>query len=237
MATRQKILIIDNEVSVAERTALYLNKEFFDTMIASDLQTALKLLENADLVILEAAPAAMNTQHVCRRIRSMSRVPLIILSENSDIFDRVLCLEIGADDYLTKPFDDRELAARIRALLRRSTPSYYQKPLNDSREPLQDLRCIEYPGLTINLGNYSVFCDGNRMEMPPKEIELLYFLASSPNQVFTREQLLSHIWGYDFAGDTRTVDVHIKRLREKLRTHEHWSISTVWGVGYQFRTR
>ena len=152
-----------------------------------------------------------------------------MLSAKGETFDKVLGLELGADDYMIKPFDSKELVARVKAVLRR-----YQKPKADTTA---DAKTVEYPGLSINLANYSVIYDGTPVEMPPKELELLYFLASSPNQVFTREQLLDHIWGYEYLGDTRTVDVHIKRLREKIKDHEQWSIATVWGIGYKFEVK
>lgn len=157
-------------------------------------------------------------------------VPIIMLSAKGEIFDKVLGLELGADDYIMKPFDSKELVARVKAVLRRYQPV--------KQEPVQpDLKCVTYPDLVVNLSNYSVEYYGKTIDMPPKELELLYFLASSPNQVFTREQLLDHIWGYEYAGDTRTVDVHVKRLREKINDHTAWSISTVWGIGYKFEVK
>ena len=154
-----------------------------------------------------------------------------MLSAKGEVFDKVLGLELGADDYIMKPFDSKEMVARVRAVLRRYQPA---KPDADNKEKA---KCVEYEGLVINLTNYSVVCDNRNVEMPPKELELLYCLASSPNQVFTREQLLDRIWGYEYVGDTRTVDVHIKRLREKIKDHPHWSLSTVWGIGYKFETK
>ena len=150
-----------------------------------------------------------------------------MLSAKGEVFDKVLGLELGADDYIIKPFDSKELVARVKAVLRRYQPAA-------SEPPKPAGKYVEYPDLSINLTNYSVVYKGETVEMPPKELELLYFLASSPNQVFTREQLLDHIWGYEYIGDTRTVDVHIKRLREKIKDNEHWTISTVWGIGYKF---
>ena len=166
---------------------------------------------------------------VCREIRHTSDVPIIMLSAKGETFDKVLGLELGADDYIIKPFDSKELVARVRAVLRRFQP----KPA----AVVNDEKCASYPDLTVNLTNYSVTYMGKQVDMPPKELELLYFLAASPNQVFTREQLLDHIWGYEYIGDTRTVDVHIKRLREKIKDHPHWSISTVWGIGYKFEVK
>lgn len=168
---------------------------------------------------------------VCREIRSRSNVPIIMLSAKGEVFDKVLGLELGADDYIIKPFDSKELVARVKAVLRRYQPA---KPeTNDVSKG----KCVEYPGISINLTNYSVVVDGQHVDMPPKELELLYFLAASPNQVFTREQLLDQIWGYEYIGDTRTVDVHIKRLREKIKDHNGWSLSTVWGIGYKFEVK
>ena len=155
-----------------------------------------------------------------------------MLSAKGEVFDKVLGLELGADDYIIKPFDSKELVARVKAVLRR-----YQEPKLNINENHQNGEFVEYPDLIINLTNYSVIYMGKIVDMPPKELELLYFLASSPNQVFTREQLLDHIWGYEYIGDTRTVDVHIKRLREKIKDHENWSIGTVWGIGYKFEVR
>ena len=168
---------------------------------------------------------------VCREIRSKSSVPIIILSAKGEVFDKVLGLELGADDYMIKPFDSKELVARVKAVIRR----YNLKA--ETKERVLSGNYVEYPDLIINLTNYSVTYMGNIVEMPPKEIELLYFLASHPNQVFTREQLLDHIWGYEYAGDTRTVDVHIKRLRSKIKDHSSWSLGTVWGIGYKFETK
>ena len=166
---------------------------------------------------------------VCREIRHTSDVPIIMLSAKGETFDKVLGLELGADDYIIKPFDSKELVARVRAVLRRFQPKPAAVP--------SDEKCASYPDLTVNLTNYSVTYMGKQVDMPPKELELLYFLASSPNQVFTREQLLDHIWGYEYIGDTRTVDVHIKRLREKIKDHPRWSLSTVWGIGYKFEVK
>jgi DNA-binding response OmpR family regulator len=168
---------------------------------------------------------------VCREIRKSNNVPIIMLSAKGETFDKVLGLELGADDYIIKPFETKELVARVKAVLRR-----YQMPA-ESAPVGATVQCVEYPDLIINLSNYSVQYCGKTVEMPPKELELLYFLASSPNQVFTREQLLDHIWGYEYIGDTRTVDVHIKRIREKIKDHANWSIETVWGIGYKFVTR
>lgn len=230
MNTRQKILIIDDDEHIAELISLYLTKEFFQVRIVSDGARAMKEfnLLGPDLVLLDLMLPGMDGYQLCREIRQKSKVPIIILSAKAEVFDKVLGLELGADDYITKPFDTKELVARVRAVLRR-----YQTGAQPAEDTARS-KYIEYPDLVINLSNYSVTFRGTPVDMPPKELELLYFLASSPNQVFTREQLLDHIWGYEYMGDTRTVDVHIKRLREKLRGNRFWSISTVWGIGYKF---
>ena len=233
MASKQKILIVDDDVNIAELISLYLNKECYDTQIAYDGEEALETFESfaPNLVLLDLMLPGMDGYQVCRELRSKSQVPIIMLSAKGETFDKVLGLELGADDYMIKPFDTKELVARVKAVLRR-----YQ-PARPAAVPTQTGKFVEYPDLTINLTNYSVLYMGHPVEMPPKELELLYFLASSPNQVFTREQLLDHIWGYEYIGDTRTVDVHIKRLREKIKDHQDWSISTVWGIGYKFEVK
>ena len=167
---------------------------------------------------------------VCREVRSSSSVPIIMLSAKGEIFDKVLGLELGADDYMIKPFDSKELVARVKAVLRRFQPEKFSSSQNSGK-------IVEYPDLIVNQTNYSVIYKGSTVDMPPKELELLYFLASSPNQVFTREQLLDHIWGYEYIGDTRTVDVHIKRLREKIKGNDSWALTTVWGIGYKFEVK
>ena len=184
------------------------------------------------LILLDLMLPGIDGYQVCREIRAKSNVPIIMLSAKGEVFDKVLGLELGADDYMMKPFDSKELVARVKAVLRR-----YQA-IPKPEIPGEDKgKCVEYPGITINLTNYSVIVDGETVDMPPKELELLYFLAASPNQVFTREQLLDQIWGYEYIGDTRTVDVHIKRLREKIKDHSDWSLSTVWGIGYKFEVK
>ena len=182
--------------------------------------------------ILDLMLPGIDGYQVCREIRARSNVPIIMLSAKGEVFDKVLGLELGADDYIMKPFDSKEMVARVRAVLRR----YQAAPKSDSDTESRG-KCVSHPGITINLTNYSVVVDGQTVDMPPKELELLYFLAASPNQVFTREQLLDQIWGYEYIGDTRTVDVHIKRLREKIKDHDSWSLSTVWGIGYKFEVK
>ena len=233
MAEKQRILIVDDDANIAELISLYLMKECYETMIVGDGEEALRVFPEfkPNLVLLDLMLPGIDGYQVCREIRSRSNVPIIMLSAKGEVFDKVLGLELGADDYIIKPFDSKELVARVKAVLRRYQPA---KP--ESPDPSKG-KCVEYPGISINLTNYSVVVDGQRVDMPPKELELLYFLAASPNQVFTREQLLDQIWGYEYIGDTRTVDVHIKRLREKIKDHSGWGLSTVWGIGYKFEVK
>ena len=232
MTTKQKILIVDDDENIAELISLYLTKECFDTKIVYNGEDALSAFESyhPNLILLDLMLPGIDGYQVCREIRAKSATPIIMLSAKGEVFDKVLGLELGADDYIMKPFDSKEMVARVRAVLRR-----YQ-PVKTTAAPDEKTKYVEYDGLVINLTNYSVLCDGKQVEMPPKELELLYCLASSPNQVFTREQLLDRIWGYEYIGDTRTVDVHIKRLREKIKDHPHWSLSTVWGIGYKWKS-
>ena len=215
MAAKQKIIIVDDDANIAELISLYLTKECYETMIVNDGEEALSVFKTfqPNLILLDLMLPGIDGYQVCREIRSKSSTPIIMLSAKGEVFDKVLGLELGADDYITKPFDSKELVARATA------------------------KIVEYPDLVINQTNYSVLYQGHPVDMPPKELELLYFLASSPNQVFTREQLLDHIWGYEYIGDTRTVDVHIKRLREKIKDHPSWSLATVWGIGYKFEVK
>ena len=234
MVNKQKILIVDDDENIAELISLYLTKECFDTMMVYDGEKALIAQETyqPNLILLDLMLPGIDGYQVCREIRAKSAVPIIMLSAKGEVFDKVLGLELGADDYIMKPFDSKELVARVKAVLRR----YQAIPKAETAREDKG-KCVEYPGISINLANYSVLVDGLRVDMPPKELELLYFLASSPNQVFTREQLLDQIWGYEYIGDTRTVDVHIKRLREKIKDHGSWGISTVWGIGYKFEVK
>lgn len=231
---KTKILIVDDDNNIAELISLYLTKECYDTKIVNDGEEALEAFEqyNPNMILLDLMLPGIDGYQVCREVRTKSNVPIIMLSAKGEIFDKVLGLELGADDYIMKPFDSKELVARVKAVLRR-----YQPIKSPSAAPSPATKCVEYPDLTINLSNYSVIYNGKQVDMPPKELELLYFLASSPNQVFTREQLLDHIWGYEYIGDTRTVDVHVKRLREKIKDHVAWQISTVWGIGYKFEVK
>ena len=231
--TKQKILIVDDDENIAELISLYLTKECFDTMIVHDGYDALTAFETykPNLILLDLMLPGIDGYQICREIRSHSNVPIIMLSAKGEVFDKVLGLELGADDYVIKPFDSKELVARVKAVLRRYQPVKPEAPVTPQG------KYVEYPGIVINLTNYSVEVDGKNGVMPPKELELLYFLASSPNQVFTREQLLDQLWGYEYIGDTRTVDVHIKRLREKIKDHPTWKLSTVWGIGYKFEVK
>lgn len=233
MATKTKILIVDDDNNIAELISLYLTKECYDTKIVNDGEDALEAFEsyNPNMILLDLMLPGIDGYQVCREVRTKSNVPIIMLSAKGEIFDKVLGLELGADDYIMKPFDSKELVARVKAVLRRF------QPVKTAATTPVSTKCVEYPDLIVNLSNYSVMYLGKTVDMPPKELELLYFLASSPNQVFTREQLLDHIWGYEYIGDTRTVDVHVKRLREKIKDHEAWQISTVWGIGYKFEVK
>ena len=232
MAVKQKILIVDDDNNIAELISLYLTKECFETLIVNDGETALSSMDTfvPNLVLLDLMLPGIDGYQVCREIRSKNTTPIIMLSAKGEVFDKVLGLELGADDYMEKPFDSKELVARVKAVLRR-----YKALPESNVDPA--VKCVEYPDLIINQTNYSVLYLGKAVDMPPKELELLYFLASSPNHVFTREQLLDQIWGYEYIGDTRTVDVHIKRLREKVKDNDFWKISTIWGIGYKFEVR
>lgn len=232
MVNKQKILIVDDDNNIAELISLYLTKECFETMIVNDGESALAAAKSFEpnLMLLDLMLPGIDGYQVCRDIRMKSSLPIIMLSAKGEVFDKVLGLELGADDYMEKPFDSKELVARVKAVLRRYKPAAAAADASDAK-------CVEYADLVVNQTNYSVIYMGKTVEMPPKELELLYYLAASPNQVFTREQLLDQIWGYEYVGDTRTVDVHIKRLREKIKDHQNWRIATIWGVGYKFETR
>ena len=232
MVNKQKILIVDDDNNIAELISLYLIKECFETMIVNDGESALTAVDSfgPNLILLDLMLPGIDGYQVCREVRSKATTPIIMLSAKGEIFDKVLGLELGADDYMEKPFDSKELVARVKAVLRR------YKPVSSTSISSEDKK-VEYPDLVINQTNYSVYYKGQTVEMPPKELELLYFLASSPNHVFTREQLLDQIWGYEYIGDTRTVDVHIKRLREKINDHDAWRIATIWGIGYKFEVK
>ena len=229
MPGKQVIMVVDDDENIAQLVRLYLEKEGFEVVSFSRGDSALTAFKSNPpaLLLLDIMLPGMDGWQVCRAIRQISSIPIIMLSAKDETFDKVLGLELGADDYMTKPFDPKELIARVKAVLRRGQPEQ------------QDNDMLSFPGLTISLSRYEVLYQGKQAEMPPKEIELFYFLASHPNPVFTREQLLEKVWGFDYFGDSRTVDVHVKRLREKLIDCEElgWSIKTVWSVGYKFEVK
>ncbi len=224
-----KILIVDDDSNICELIRLYLEKDKYDTVIANNGQQALSLVasEKPDLILLDIMMPKLDGWQVCREIRKTLQTPIIMLTAKGEVFDKVLGLELGADDYITKPFDTKELIARVKAVLRRTTQNTAE----------EDVREVRYEDLVVNITNYELIVRGERVDTPPKELELIYHLASNPNRVFTRDQLLDEVWGFDYYGDSRTVDVHVKRLREKLEgVSEKWRLKTVWGVGYKFET-
>lgn len=228
MSNKQKILVVDDDQHIAELISLYLMKDGFDTKEVYDGKQALEEVKQyqPDLILLDLMLPGMDGYQVCAEIRKTNKVPIIMLTAKGETFDKVLGLELGADDYIVKPFDPKELVARIKAVLRR----YTIKAEIDE----EDGQVLRFPDLEINLSNYTVTYHGHSLDFPPKEFELLSFLAQHPNRVFTREQLLDRIWGYEYVGDTRTVDVHVKRIREKMNQADEWGIRTVWSVGYKF---
>lgn len=234
---KQRILIVDDDENIAELISLYLTKECFLTEIAYTGNDALRLTREfrPDLILLDIMLPDIDGYEVCTEIRKTLQTPIIMLSAKGEVFDKVLGLKLGADDYIIKPFDSNELVARVRAVLRRTMT--IPETLDIARQTEHRGDFVEYEDLLVNMTNYTVILEGKPVEMPPKELELLYFLASKPNQVFTRDQLLDRLWGYEYIGDSRTVDVHIKRLREKLNENHNWSITTVWGKGYKFEVR
>ena len=227
MKDRPSILVVDDDPNISRLEQLYLEKENFEVRVADRGDTALEEFRRLppDLILLDVMLPGQDGYEVLKAVRRSGNIPVIMVTARGETFDKVLCLELGADDYITKPFDGKELIARVKAVLRRAQGAEEDKSSD-----------LTYPGLTVSIAQYDVNYDGKRVEMPPKELEVLYFLASHPNQVFTREQLLRQVWGFDFFGDSRTVDVHIKRLREKLTDSEKygWSLVTVRGVGYKF---
>ena len=226
---KTRIMVVDDDPNIRELVRLYLEKEGFEIVTAERGDEAVKLFRASppNLMLLDVMLPGMDGWQVCREVRKISNIPIIMLTAKDETFDKVLGLELGADDYIVKPFDMKELVARIKAVIRR-----FQVAEAPEKE-------LVFPGLTINISQYTVTYMGKPLEMPPREIELLYFLASHPGMVFTREQLLEQVWGYDYFGDSRTVDVHVKRLREKLSGGEElgWQIKTVWGVGYKFEVK
>ncbi len=226
-----KILIVDDDINICELLRLYLQKDGFATKVATDGEQALNLAktENPDLILLDIMLPKIDGWQVCREIRKSSSVPIIMLTAKSETFDKVLGLELGADDYVSKPFDTKEVVARVKAVLRRS---------NSSEVNVGKIKEVNFDKLKINLTTYELTVDDKVIDTPPKELELIYHLASNPNRVYTRDQLLDEVWGFEYYGDSRTVDVHVKRIREKLEgVSDKWSLKTVWGVGYKFETR
>jgi len=225
----KKILVVDDDPNICELLRLYLEKEGYAPVLAGDGEAAMELLSSVapDLILLDVMMPKLDGWQVCREIRKTSAVPIIMLTAKGETFDKVLGLELGADDYVVKPFDAKEVVARVKAVLRRASPG-----------EADGLKEVRFVGLVINLTNYELIVDGEQIDTPPKELELIYHLASNPNRVFTRDQLLDEVWGFDYYGDSRTVDVHVKRLREKLeRVQSNWSLKTVWGVGYKFEVK
>ena len=227
-----KILVVDDDLNICELLKLYLENEGYTAYVANDGQAAVDMFneKSPDLVLLDIMLPKMDGWQVCRKIRKTSSVPIIMLTAKGETFDKVLGLELGADDYVTKPFDSKEVMARIKAVLRRAK--------GESENSASEKKIVKYDKLEINIENYELKVDGKVIDTPPKELELIYHFASNPNRVYTRDQLLDEVWGFDYYGDSRTVDVHVKRLREKLEgVSDKWSLKTVWGVGYKFETK
>ena len=221
----RNILVVEDDRNISDLIQMYLVKEGFDVRIAADGGKAIAEFQKSvpDLILLDIMLPVMDGWAVCAKIRETSKVPIIMLTAKSEVFDRIQGLEMGADDYIVKPFEMKELLARINAVLRRT------------EIPVDTSKILRFDKLIINLDAYELIVDGRKIDTPPKELELLYHLASTPNRVYTRNQLLDEVWGFDYFGDSRTVDVHVKRLREKLENvHSNWSLKTVWGVGYKF---
>lgn len=228
MISKTKVLVVDDDMNICELIRLYLEKDGYEVKTVYNGKSGIEAFGEftPSIVILDIMLPGIDGWQVCRELRKVSNIPIIMLTAKGETFDKVLGLELGADDYMVKPFEPKELVARVKAVLRR-----YERKEFDVEE-------IIYPNLVINHTNYVVKLSGKELELPPKELELLYFLASNPNKVFTREQLLEHVWGFDFYGDSRTVDVHVKRLREKIDLpNQVWQLKTVWGVGYKFEVR
>lgn len=224
-----KILVVDDDLNICELLRLYLEKDGYTVIIANDGVTAVSMFqdESPDLVLLDIMLPRLDGWQVCREIRKFSDNPIIMLTAKGEVFDKVLGLELGADDYVVKPFDTKEIIARVKAVLRRA-----------AKNPVDEVKEVHYDKLSINLTNYELRVNGKQIDTPPKEMELIFHLAKNPNRVFTRDQLLDEVWGFDYYGDSRTVDVHVKRLREKLEgVSDKWELRTVWGVGYKFETK
>lgn len=232
MAT-EKILVVDDDNNICELLRLYLEKEGYAVSLAHTGMQAVRMFteQQPDLMLLDIMLPELDGWQVCREVRKNSNKPIIMLTAKGETFDKVLGLELGADDYITKPFEAKEVLARIKAVLRRTSNAVQS-------EPAEKIKQVSYDNLTINLTNYELTVKGKRVEAPPKEMELLYHLASNPNRVYTRDQLLDEVWGFEYYGDSRTVDVHIKRIREKLEdVSDKWELRTVWSVGYKFETK
>lgn len=225
----EKVLVVDDDLNICELLRLYIEKEGFEVVIENDGKAAVETFRNESpaIVLLDIMLPKLDGWQVCREIRKFSNAPIIMITAKGEVFDRVLGLELGADDYIVKPFDTKEVVARINAVLRRAESSSH----NEVKE-------VQYDKLSINLTNYELKVNGVQVDTPPKEMELIFHLAKNPNRVFTRDQLLDEVWGFDYYGDSRTVDVHVKRLREKLEgVSDKWELRTVWGVGYKFETK
>ena len=224
----QKILIVDDDANICELLRLYLEKNNYQTIVANDGMSAVSMNEShkPDLILLDIMLPKLDGWQVCREIRKTSEVPIIMLTAKGETFDKILGLELGADDYISKPFDTKEVVARVKAVLRRTTKGVVEDKI------------VKFDKLIINLTNYELIVNGEQIDTPPKELELIYHLASNPNRVYTRNQLLDEVWGFDYFGDSRTVDVHVKRIREKLEgVSNEWELKTVWGVGYKFELK
>ncbi|MBP3697086.1 MAG: response regulator transcription factor [Clostridia bacterium] len=225
----ERILVVDDDTNICELLRLYLEKDGYEVSIANDGGEAVRMFQELtpDLMLLDIMLPVLDGWQVCREIRKFSDKPIIMLTAKGETFDKVLGFELGADDYVVKPFDAKEIVARVKAVLRRSGSS-----------EKTDIKEVRFDKLTINLTNYELRVDGKKVDTPPKELELIYHLANNPNRVFTRDQLLDEVWGFDYYGDSRTVDVHVKRLREKLEgVSDKWELKTVWSVGYKFETK
>ncbi len=228
--SNEKVLVVDDDFNICELLRLYLEKEGYNVTIVNDGMSAVQTFNKIqpDITLLDIMLPQLDGWQILREVRKTSNKPIIMLTAKGEVFDKVLGLELGADDYITKPFDTKEVIARIKAVLRRSGTIVEE---SNSKK-------VEYDKLSINLTNYELFVDGKKVDAPPKEMELLFHLASNPDRVFTRDQLLDEVWGFDFYGDSRTVDVHIKRIREKLaNVSDKWELATVWSVGYKFATK
>ena len=227
--SEKKVLVVDDDINICELLRLYLEKEGFAVTVANDGKSAVDVVKNNefDIILLDIMLPGLDGWQVCREIRKDSLVPIIMITAKGETFDKILGLELGADDYVPKPFDAKEVVARVKAVLRR-----YGEKEEDQK------KLVTFDKLSINLTNYELVVDGKVIDTPPKEMELIFHLASNPNRVYTRDQLLDEVWGFEYYGDSRTVDVHVKRLREKLEgVSTQWSLKTVWGVGYKFEVR